>query len=76
MTVEKMLDLPDDTPMNAEMTAVMAEALEGSRCSLAFEVEVEKSDFYSVAVGHRGDTTYSRADLEAADWSVQLSLGG
>ena len=45
-------------------------------CAFEFVVEaVPDAAFYSIEVGHRGALTYSRADLEAAEWFVELSLG-
>jgi hypothetical protein len=47
-----------------------------SRCSFAFSVaDLPDVAFYSVEVSHRGQVTYSRADLEATSWTVELSLG-
>lgn len=34
------------------------------------------ADFYSVEVGRRGEVTKSREDLEAANYTIQASLGG
>src|SRR5664279_1677797 len=34
------------------------------------------SDFYAVDVGHRGKTTYSKADLQAHNYRIELNLGG
>ena len=46
-------------------------------CDFSFTVPgVPETDFYSVEVSHRGELSYSRADLEAADWQVSLQLGG
>jgi len=44
-------------------------------CRYAFTVTVPDAPFYTVEVGNRGEQTYSRADLEAAGWSVELTLG-
>ncbi len=45
-------------------------------CDFDFEVEVPPDlDFYTVAIGNRGDITYSRTDLEAMQWDLTLSLG-
>jgi hypothetical protein len=38
-------------------------------------VDAEDADFYSVEVSHRGEITYSRDELEAAGWSIDLTLG-
>lgn len=46
-------------------------------CRLPFEVaEVPKAKFYEVEVGRRGTQRYSRADLEAIDFTIDLTLGG
>lgn len=44
-------------------------------CTLVADVEVDDSKFYVVEVGSRGDITYTKADLEAEDWAVKLTLG-
>lgn len=43
-------------------------------CQFSFEVEVPDASFYSVEVSHRGAVNYSRADLEAAAWTLDLTL--
>lgn len=43
-------------------------------CVVSFEIEVEDADFYEIEVGSRGGLSYSRADLDAADWFIELSL--
>lgn len=46
------------------------------QCGFEFVVEaVPAAAFYSIEVGHRGEITYSFADVEAAEWYVELSLG-
>jgi hypothetical protein len=57
-------------------TAAIAQLREGSRCTVWFETEVAKADFYSVAVGRRGELTYSAKELADKDWHVELTLGG
>jgi hypothetical protein len=48
----------------------------GLACVFSFEVgEVPDAEFYSVEVSHRGETSYSRDDMEANSWTVELSLG-
>jgi hypothetical protein len=32
-------------------------------------------DFYSVSIGRRGEISYSQAELESDDWTVELSIG-
>jgi hypothetical protein len=53
------------TPGDASFTA---------GCSVLFAVAVPDAAFYSVAVGHRGNLTYSAADLAAKGWVLDLSL--
>jgi hypothetical protein len=46
-------------------------------CVFAFIVsDVPRADFYEIAVGRRGSLSYSRSQLERADWSVAFELGG
>lgn len=44
-------------------------------CVFTFAVPVKDTDFYSIEVSHRGDLTYSKADLAARGWAVAASLG-
>lgn len=45
-------------------------------CGFVFEVpEVPDSDFYRIAVGHRGDIEFSRSDLAEQGWIASLTLG-
>lgn len=45
-------------------------------CIFEFSVVgVPEADFYSVEVSNRGELTYPRDELEAAGWSVELTLG-
>ena len=44
-------------------------------CRLAFSVgDLPTLDFYTVAIGHRGDITYSADQLDADGWRIALSL--
>ena len=46
-------------------------------CVLPFSFsDVPDADFYVIDMGRRGEQTYSRADLEAQDWTVGLEIGG
>ena len=48
----------------------------GFACSFEFTVEsVRDADFYSVEVSHRGGLSFSKAEIEANDWTVGASLG-
>lgn len=45
-------------------------------CQFTFSVKVSPGEnFYTVEVSDRGELTYSRADLETANWTVDLELG-
>lgn len=44
-------------------------------CRFEFTIhDVPASDFYSVAVSHRGELTYSRDELETLGWQVAFEL--
>ena len=48
----------------------------GDECQFAIEVAgVPVSHFYEIEVSHRGAQTFSRAELDSADWQVHLRLG-
>lgn len=45
-------------------------------CRFSFAVnDVPDSDFYTIEVGRRGELSYSKAELEALDWTVAFTLG-
>ncbi|MFZ4433862.1 MAG: hypothetical protein ACOYOQ_11780 [Microthrixaceae bacterium] len=44
-------------------------------CVLVFDVEVKDADFYELTLGRRGTQTWTRAELEAQDFRVSVSLG-
>lgn len=45
-------------------------------CVMAFTIPaVPDVPFYSVEIGHRGAVTYSKADLVAKGWKLDLTLG-
>lgn len=45
------------------------------KCLLSFSIsDLPSVDFYSVEVGRRGRTNFSRSDLDAQGWNVQLTL--
>lgn len=53
------------------------ERAEGRRCHFEFNIaDLPDAEFYSFELGRRGELTYSKADMEAADWTVAMSLGG
>lgn len=43
-------------------------------CQFQFQAEVPDADFYTVEVSHRGQVNFSRADLEATLWTMNVSL--
>lgn len=48
----------------------------GAYCTLKFEADVPSSDFYSFEIdGDDDPVTYSKTELEDADWSVELTSG-
>jgi hypothetical protein len=52
------------------------EYIDGVGCTYPITVEgVGDAEFYRVEVSHRGEVEYSRSELEANDWSVDVSLG-
>jgi hypothetical protein len=60
-------------PTNADGTVPEPER---RRCVWTFALEnLEDRPSYAISIGERGAVTYSRAELEAADWQVQVSLG-
>jgi hypothetical protein len=47
-----------------------------SGCEFAFNVlRVPDTDFYSIKIANREGPVYSRADLEAMNWTVALTIG-
>lgn len=45
-------------------------------CSFEFTIDdVPDTDFYEIKIGRRGGPTYSREELEAANWRIDLSIG-
>jgi hypothetical protein len=48
----------------------------GMSCRFDFTIgSVPDAEFYQVEVSHRGPMSYSRADMEAMHWSVEMTLG-
>jgi hypothetical protein len=48
----------------------------GNGCQFPFKVErVPVAKFYKIAVGHRGELSYSHAEMKAAGWKVDFTLG-
>jgi hypothetical protein len=45
-------------------------------CDFPFTIwNVPASDFYQVEIGRRGGLTYTKAEMEAAGWTLALSIG-
>jgi hypothetical protein len=64
-----------DTPTDGGTILDMYKSLEGSICTVAFEVDVDVSNFYTVEIGHRGASTYSQTELQKDSFFINLSLG-
>jgi hypothetical protein len=48
----------------------------GGGCQFPFKVErVPEAKFYKIAVGRRGELSYSHEELQAANWNVNFTLG-
>jgi hypothetical protein len=43
-------------------------------CEFSWTIEVKDTDFYVFEIADRGGPTYSRAELEDAGWTVELSI--
>lgn len=60
---------------NADDEAETARSLD-TWCIVAFEVELtDEADFYLINVGRRGEISFTRDELAAQNWRVELSLG-
>jgi hypothetical protein len=58
------------------IAAMMAKDLmDGTWCTVKFEVPVKRAEFYEIEVGRRGELSYSYEELEDNDWWVELNLG-
>lgn len=77
-------ELDGDSPIGLEATNQsdaeselrdMLESTEGMACMVYFEAKVERSDFYAVELGSRGDLSYSRDELATNGYVVGISLG-
>jgi len=44
-------------------------------CTFSFIMEVPNSEFYSIDIGNRDEVSYSKDELEAKGWSLDLTLG-
>lgn len=44
-------------------------------CIVGALVPIGEADFFKIAVGQRGDLSYSHKEMEENDWSVSLTLG-
>jgi hypothetical protein len=58
------------TPMTSD------DPIESPMCVFPILVrDVPDSDFYAIEVSHRGELTFTRAELESLNWEVRFSLG-
>ena len=44
-------------------------------CKFSFQIEVPNSDFYSFDIGNRDEVSYSKDELKAKGWNLELTLG-
>ena len=44
-------------------------------CEFSWSIEVKDAEFYVFEIANRGGPSFSRADLEATDWMVALTIG-
>lgn len=72
---ELVASLTEEENSGVDEAEELLDGLEGSICTLRFEVEVDDADFYEVEVGNRGSLSYRKAELAERDWVVEFSLG-
>jgi hypothetical protein len=65
----------DDAQTDGGTILDLYKSLESSICTVAFDIDVDISNFYTVEIGHRGASTYSQADLQKDSFFINLSLG-
>jgi hypothetical protein len=63
------------TPPDPSEVPTSLKSLEQYSCLLVWEIDVKRSEFYTLQIGHRGESTYSHDDLKADKFTIQLSLG-
>lgn len=73
--IDRLYDANDPSLYND--TSAVEPARYYGACVLPFAVALPGNppDFYSVEVSNRSELTYSRAELDAAGWEVELTLG-
>jgi len=60
----------------AGMTSTRPASAANDQCYMSFTLKaLPDAPFYSIEVGHRGAVTYSKADLEARGWTIDLTIG-
>lgn len=64
------VDEPDPTRVNTRLAL-----LEGDVCLLVWEIPVEQSEFYTVEIGQRSQSTHRFDDLKVDNFAISLSLG-
>jgi hypothetical protein len=62
----------DALPDLGEVVRVRTQVL---GCEFHWSIDVEDADFYVFEIANRGAPSFSRADLEATDWMVSLTIG-
>jgi hypothetical protein len=45
-------------------------------CQFSWTMEIDDAEFYAFEVANRGGPSFTRAELEALGWNVELSIGG
>lgn len=52
-----------------------SEGIDNQRCVFTFTIDVPEARFYTLEMERRGVLTYSKAELDTAEWHIDLSLG-
>lgn len=70
-----------DAPLTAEPAPTTAAGTiseaERRRCVWTFTLrDIPERPAYRIAIGERGSVRYTREELEAAGWNIDVSLGG
>jgi len=69
------LEHTDDMDAATDELRDLLESGEGTMCMLYFEADVDRSDYYSIELGSRGDLSFSRKELADDGYVVGISLG-
>ena len=65
----------DSSPEKVIKETFVTGANAGMTCGLYFEIKANKSDFYEVEMGDRGELSYSHKELEEDGFVITLTLG-